>query len=148
MTPLMRGKRTSHVISARLSERDHDELRALEVFQKWSERGKEYTARYIVTAALLALDGQRIPSPSPRDARGGGEVDLEPINKELRAVRSEMGDVSNMMQQIMTIVDQIADAGRRGNRRDVERLHNEARGMSAGFVGNLRNAVDFDEDDE
>lgn len=142
MKGLVRGKQQSFVISARLSEINDAERRALEVLTEWEGRG--HSRRYVITAALLALDGKPIPKPAPPQVAGG--IDANEIRNILAEPLSEM---QRVMERVSQAAARMADGERGGSsHREMAELSREASGISRRFRDSLHAAVKFDEEDE
>lgn len=97
-----RGRRAFHtqpddVFTVRLSRDYETEQKALSVFESWAKRGEEYTPRYIVTCALLALAGYDIPPapPKPIDL----SAFLNNLNEEVESLRSIVGNIHTTAKQ-------------------------------------------------
>jgi hypothetical protein len=141
MKGLVRGKQQSFVISARLSEASDTERRALEVLTAWEGRG--HSRRYVITAALLALDGQRVPAPAPAQVTGG--IDANAI---LDVLAQPLGEMQRVMERISQAAAQMADGDRGSASQEMRQLSQEASGISRRFRESMHAAVKFDEDEE
>lgn len=127
----------SRVITARLSQAYKDEARALGVLDQWESKGN--TRRYIVTAALLALDGARIPQPAPVE----GKADTE-------AFRSMFADA---LGDLKRLAKQMADGYQQGGAHpltsaDVEQLNHDVDGIDREFKRSIYKSVRFGDERE
>lgn len=131
----------SYVFTFRLSEAKPDEYRALEVMRAWEHRG--HKVRYIVTAALNALEGARIPDPPPPEQEGG--VDMDKVKALLD---NRLREFDQVVGRLNDIADDLAHADQRGYTNEKRQdLRNEAGEISQRYRRSLRAAVDFGEDE-
>ena len=79
----------SRIVSFRLDENQPDEKQALEVLEQWE---RKHQRRYILTSALLALDGKPIPTPTTIEGLGALIAELADIVSQLSNMEIQPGD--------------------------------------------------------
>ena len=116
------SKKKSRAYAFRLITTDEHEIRAIKIIERWRSEGHDL--RYIMTSALLRLDGMM--PPEPRGIEG----------------------IENAISKLDEIVHELEQLGSVTAPAEVGRIQGEVRGLSTGLRGAMRQSVNFGEDDD